>query len=149
MLTGIIPGRVKFLDGDATLPMAGGHRVLINLVNVNGEWSGDDFSQKLSKRWPIVQSEYRRSYLGQRDFKLGNIQEIRVRSDFSVLNLICIDESGNLVDLDECLEKAAVIIKDVGSSVHIPLDYRWEEIGGEDAVDLLVKKGINVTFYNC
>lgn len=148
MKTGIIPGQVKTTKGDPTLPMAGGHRILLNMVSTNGEWRNDSFSQALSKRWPMVEKEYRRGYLAQRDFKLGNVQKVNIKSDFTVLNLICIRDIPVIEDIEVCLKKVVKIAKDSGSSVHLPWNIDWIQLGGHEALVTVSNAGINVTFYS-
>lgn len=146
MLTGIVPGKLKKLEGDATLPQAGGHRIVLNMVDTTGRWRDDDFSKALSKRWLMVETKYRSGYLSQRDFKLGKIQEIRIRSDFTVINLICL-EDGKVSGLDDCLKQVIEIAKDNSSSIHLPLNEDWLESGAPDNLEVITKEGLNVTLY--
>lgn len=147
MLTGIVPGRLKKLNGDASLPEAGGHRIIFNLVNDSGEWNQDKFRESLAKRWPLSKLEYRRGYLSQRYFKLGLIQEINIRSDLTVVNAIVISEQKlNEEAVKSTLIKLAELAKYNGSSVHMNEDEHWENIA-ELINECVIGKGINVTLY--
>lgn len=161
MMTGIIPGTLKFVEADATLPMAGGHRILVHICNNIGAW-GAGFVVALAQRWPKTKDEYRRWYYAQRDFKLGNIQEVNLKSDFTVVNMIAqegtgIDDEGNppirYEALKQCLDKVADLAKTNGSSVHMPrigcglAGSDWSQIE-PIVISTLIDKGINVTVYD-
>lgn len=151
MLTGIIPGRLKTLNSDASLPEAGGHRIIVNFVSTSGNWPDSEFCKNLEKRWPAAKNEYRRGYHGQRYFKLGMIQEVNIRSDMTVANVLVYESENDSEVLNEeavkdGLKNVADLAKYNGSSVHIQKDEYWDKIA-ELVDDAIIKKGINVTLY--
>lgn len=160
-MTGIIAGTLKYKEGDATLPAAGGHRILIHICNDKGAF-GAGFVVPLTKRWPRIKEEYRRWYFGQRDFKLGNIQEVNLKSDFTIINMIAQhdikpDKDGNppirYDALGECLKKVAKLAKESGGTVHGPRfgsglsGGSWPEIE-QLIIKHLINQGVNVTIYD-
>lgn len=154
-------GKLSYKTGDATIPVSGGHRLIIHICNTEGAW-GAGFVLAVSKRWPKPEQEYRRWYKTQQDFKLGNIQEVRVQSDTSVINMIAQegvgpDEDGNppirYEALRECLQKVADIAKENGSSVHGPRLGAGLALGNWSKIEKLIneeliEKSINVTIYD-
>lgn len=157
----IIPGRLKYVKGDATVPDAGGMRYIVHVCNDVGGF-GAGFVNSLKKRWPKVEQEYRAWYRAQTNFKLGEIQIIPVQSDTSVINMIAQhdikpDENGNppirYDALTKCLDKVGLHIAKEGGSVHGPrfgaglAGGTWEEV--EKIIqNLLILRGINVTIYD-
>jgi hypothetical protein len=152
MLTGIVPGRLKKLNADASLPEAGGHRIIVNFVSTSGNWPESEFCKNLEKRWSASKSEYRRGYHGQRYFKLGMLQEVNIRSDMTVANVLVYElddsqeETLNEEALKTGLKNVADLAKYNGSSVHIHKDEYWDKMA-ELVDDAIIKKGINVTLY--
>lgn len=156
MLTGIIPGKLKYTTGDATVPAAGGHRMIIHIVNNEGVWGGG-FVLALGARWPRSEDEYRRWYVARRDFLLGNIKEVNLRSDTTIIHMMAQegvepDEEGNppirYEALEECLDKVAELALYNGSSIHGPKfgGVDWDDVE-ELIIECLIKKGVNVTIY--
>jgi hypothetical protein len=151
MLTGIVPGRLKKLNADASLPEAGGHCIIVNLVSTSGNWFESVFCKNLEKRWAAAKNEYRRGYHAQRHFKLGMLQEVNIRSDMTVANVLVyeLQDEKELLNIDaakEGLKKVSDLAKYNGSSVHIHKDESWDKIA-ELVEDAIIKKGINVTLY--
>jgi len=148
MLTGITPGKIKNMTGDASLPEAGGHRIVANLVDDSGDWDeNNEFHLALEKRWPKAKLEYRRGYISQKYFKLGLIQDIGIRSDLIVVNLITIHED----KLDEdtaksCLLSLKGLAEDYGSTVHFHKDELWDQLLPL-VEENLIKQGISVKLY--
>jgi O-acetyl-ADP-ribose deacetylase (regulator of RNase III) len=74
---------IAYLKGDATDPFAAPGKprptVLVHIVNDAGGW-GKGFVLALSKRWPNVESEYRKWYAEREtnDFSLGAVQYVEV-----------------------------------------------------------------------
>lgn len=146
MLTGIIPGHLKISQGEASLPEGGGHRIVVNLVTDSGQWGDFDFHESLAQRWPQAATEYRRGYYAQRYFKPGMIQEIGVRSDVTIVNLILNQEEPFEESLKEGVKKVSELALDNKSSVHITKDHLWNLM--EPLIEEhLIKKGLNVTVY--
>jgi O-acetyl-ADP-ribose deacetylase (regulator of RNase III) len=157
-----LPGRLKYVKGDCTIPESGGHRMIIQINNDLGVY-GAGLSGAISKRWPIVAQEYRRWYRGQTNFKGGQVQEVTVQSDTSVVNMIAqhgimsqasTDDPPIKYDqLAQCLDKVAAIAKENSSSIHTGR-IGAGLAGGDWAiiekmiVEKLINKGINVTIYD-
>ena len=157
-----LPGRLKYVKGDCTIPESGGHRMIIQINNDLGVY-GAGLSGAISKRWPIVAQEYRRWYRSQTNFKGGQVQEVTVQSDTSVVNMIA--QHGIMVQasaddlpiryeqLAQCLEKVAIIAKENNSSIHTGR-IGAGLAGGDWAVieqiliEKLINKGINVSIYD-
>lgn len=160
MLTGIIPGTLKYVEGDATLPMAGGHRILVHICNDVGAF-GAGFAKAVAEKWPAVRNDYKLWYRSQNDFKQGSIQPINVKSDLMVVNMIAqeglISKDNptpvNHESVKQCLNKVMLLAKSNGSSVHMPRigtglgGSSWNQIE-PIIIESLVNKGINVTVYD-
>lgn len=169
----MIKGMLKYIDGDATMPRGGGHRMLIHVVNDIGFW-GKGFVLALSKRWKKPENEYRLWYRsqgeGQNKFKLGEIQIVEIQSDLAVVNMIgqrdCYPDANGVLPvrydaIKSCLDKIAKEAKERNSSVHCPRfgaglasnkssgydENSWNKI---EALlkECLINKGVNVTVYD-
>jgi O-acetyl-ADP-ribose deacetylase (regulator of RNase III) len=167
------PGMLRYVEGDATIPRGGSHRLLIHIVNDLGGW-GSGFVVAISKRWKKPEQEYRIWYRsqgeGQLKFQLGEIQNVEIQTDLTVVNMLAqhgigLDKDGNpplrLDALKSCLEKVAKEAKDRSSSVHLPRigaglasgktsGYDKEVWSKIEALlkETLINKGINVTVYD-
>jgi len=143
----IIAGRLKTVDGDSSLPIAAGHRIIVNLCNAEGMWL--DSASSVSKRWPQAKQEYNRWYRSQNKFKLGEIQEINTQSDTCIVNiLVCNKElSVDEAALTSCVDKIGNLAVNYSSSVHINnFDNNWNVIETQ-LVEKIIKRGINVNVY--
>ena len=143
----ITAGRLKTVDGDSSLPIAAGHRIIVNLCGAEGVWPSS--AESVSKRWPQIKQEYTRWYRSQIKFKLGEIQETNMQSDTCIVNiLVCnkdlsIDEAA----LTTCVDKIGNLAVECSSSVHINnFDNNWNIIETQ-LVEKVIKRGINVTIY--
>lgn len=154
-------GLLRFVKGDATLPNGSNLKYILQIVNDEGKY-GAGFSGALSKRWPKVESEYRkwwREKYGQ--LKLGDVQEVQVLSDLVVVNMVAqhgIVGKDNPIPikydaLDNCLDKVGSLIYGFNASIHIPrlgcglANGLWENV--EPLIqNQLIKRGINVTVYD-
>lgn len=165
-----MPGILRYRVGNVTIPEAGGFRIIIQIVNDLGV-IGAGVSGAISKRWPLITQEYKKWYRSQTNFKGGQVQEIQVQSDTSIVNMIVqhgITAQTNPSDppiryeqLAECLEKVAILAKNSSASVHAPrigaglaancssgFDPEvWAKIE-QLLIEKLVNKGINVTIYD-
>lgn len=155
-----LPGRLKYVKGDATVPQTGAHRMIVHICNVDGGW-GAGFVLALSKRWKKPEEEYRRWYRNQTNFKFGEVQEITVQSDISVVNMLAMsyDKAGpdgipvRYDALKNCLKKVATLAKENNSSIHMPRigcglgGASWEMVE-KIIIEELVSKGVNVTIYD-
>lgn len=154
-------GLLKFVKGDATQPQGSSNRYLLQIVNDEGKY-GAGFSGALARRWPKVETEYRkwwRESYGQ--LKLGSIQVIQILSDLVVINMVAQKgivgpKNPKPIDykaLQQCLSKAGDEISQYNAGVHMPrigchlAGGTWEEV--EPLIEQeLLKRGINVTVYD-
>lgn len=163
------PGLLRYKEGDATIPVSAGHRLIIHICNDIGGW-GRGFVVALSKRWKKPEEEYRKWFRGQNNFKLGEIQPVEVQSDTTVINMIAqrdivSDENGvpplRVDALASCLDKVGELAIRNGSSVHAPRIGAGLAAGvanGYDKdtwvvvesliIEKLIKRGVNVTIYD-
>ncbi len=142
----ITPGRFKTVTGEATVPIAAGHRIIINVCDDSGKWE-NEFSTKLSKRWKKAEQEYNRWYRSQYNFKLGELQEVGVQSDTLIVNALVRSNNGLSLDaFERCVDKVGEIAYDYGSSVHVSQYDDWQDMENT-VVEKIIKRGINVTVY--
>lgn len=155
------PGLLKFVKGNACHPWGGSHKLLLQVNNDIGAY-GAGFSGALAKKWPKVELEYRKWFRSQNKFVGGEIQIVEVQSDVSVINMIAQEgvrasetdpPALRLEWLSNCLEKAAKVAMDRGSTIHAPrigcglAGGKWEEV--EPLLkSAFINKGINVTIYD-
>jgi len=84
---------IIYVTGDATQPEYGStERLIIHVVNDVGGW-GRGFVGSLSRRWPRAEHSYREWHRTGADmyggeFKLGNIQPVRVDDQHIVVNML-------------------------------------------------------------
>lgn len=154
-------GNLRFTVGDATLPIGGALRFILQVNNDIGAY-GAGFSGAVAKKWPAVRDNYRMWWRkNQGHLKLGEIQEVMVQSDIRVINMIAqkgivSDENPAPIDyeaLNECLNKAGVLISREKGAAHMPrigcglAGGTWEEVEPL-VIEQLCKRGINVTVYD-
>lgn len=148
MITTGIPGRVKFLNGNPSVPEAGGLRYIIQIVGTDGKYPEKELS--IQKRWPKVSQQYRQFYL-EKHGKLmtGEVQSVQVQSDTIVVNMIAIaDGKLNLDALSKCFNKIIEINKIETGSIHmakLASAKEWKDV--EKLLQALTKAGLNVTIY--
>jgi O-acetyl-ADP-ribose deacetylase (regulator of RNase III) len=158
-----LPGLFKIVEGDATNPHGGNHRLIIHCCNNEGAW-GSGFVLAISKRWKKPENEYRLWYRGQNKFQLGEIQVVDVQSDIAVVNMIAQEGYKKLGDahdapyiryeaLKTCLDKVAAVALERKSSIAAPRIGCGLAGGTWATVEKLLKetlidRGINVTIYD-
>ena len=153
----ILPGRLKYREGIATIPEAAGHRMIIQITSDKGSYE-KEFNKLITKRWPQVESEFKKWFRSKNNFKLGEIQVINVQSDTAIVNMLCEKSSKKALplcydSLESCLEKIGELAVYQNSSIHAPKlgkDYKkmnWEKIESL-LIQEIIKRGINVTIYN-
>jgi O-acetyl-ADP-ribose deacetylase (regulator of RNase III) len=124
---------IKYVQGDATSPSGDGKKLIIHVCNDIGAW-GAGFVLAISKKWPQPETNYKswrkKSQPGQGDseFKLGNIQIVKVEDDVYVVNMI--GQRGIRTKkgvppvrydaIEECLKKVALVAKSINASIHAP-----------------------------
>lgn len=141
---------IEILRGDATAPIGEGNKIIIHICNDIGAW-GKGFVLAVSKKWRepelayknwykpslFYQSDATISYQGlkgtendnSQEFKLGNVQFVKVSDDTWVANMIAqhgIRNSQTKIPpiryeaLEICLEKVRLFAKEINASVHMP-----------------------------
>ncbi len=156
-------GRLKFVQGSATVPESAGLRYILQIVNDHGQYVGK-FADQVAKRWPSVGTNYRQWYRSSNGkMALGSIQVIHVQSDICVINMVAAHGTDDDVDdnppirydaLNNCLDAVGKEVTYNSGSVHIPLlgsldisGCQWEK-AEPLVVEQLLKRGINVTVYS-
>lgn len=160
-----LPGRLKYIKGDATNPEGGSLRFILQINNDAGGY-GAGFSGAISKRWPQVEKEYRRLYRSTANptsmiMPLGKIQPVTVQSDTVVINMIAQRGFKNdsevppirLEALETCLNQVGEMAQKDGASIHAPRIGCGLAGGKWESIEPLLKKhiisrGINVTIYD-
>lgn len=81
--------RPRYVNGDATAPVADGNKIIAHICNDIGGW-GRGFVVAVSRRWPEPEREYRRWYRERTDgeFALGATRLVQVEPDVWVANMI-------------------------------------------------------------
>jgi O-acetyl-ADP-ribose deacetylase (regulator of RNase III) len=82
---------ITYVQGDATLPMATGPKIIAHVVNDQGGW-GRGFVVALGKRYPQAEAAYRRwsrrPATDDPPFTLGAVQFVAVAPDLWVANML-------------------------------------------------------------
>lgn len=83
------PPALAVLQGDATLPVGAGPKVIVHLCNDVGAW-GRGFVLALGNQYPAARQQYRAWAQGYDSipFALGQVQFVTVQPDLYVANLI-------------------------------------------------------------
>ena len=154
-------GLLKFVTGDATLPLGSNNRYILQIVNDEGKY-GAGFSGALARRWPKVEIEYRK-WWRERYGKLllGDIQVIQILSDLVVINMVAQKgivgpKNPKPIDynaLQKCLDKAGDEASQHNSSIHMPRIGTGLAQGDWGVIEPLIeqellKRGLNVTVYD-
>jgi O-acetyl-ADP-ribose deacetylase (regulator of RNase III) len=134
---------IKYITGDATLPIGDGNKIIVHICNDIGGW-GKGFVVAISNRWKLPEEKYRAWYKDRttNNFELGATQIIQVTDDIFVGNMIGqvgIKKQNNQSPIRyEAVEKSMQLIvkfaKENNASVHMPrigcglAGGKWEEI---------------------
>lgn len=160
-----MPGRIKYIKGDATMPESGGLRFVLQVNNDEGKY-GAGFSGAVSRRWPQVEKEYRNFYRMSANpttlrMPLGKIQTVPVQSDITVINMIAQRGIANNKEsspirydaLEDCIKQVGELAQRDGASIHAPrigcglAGGTWEEIEPM-IIKHFVARGANVIIYD-
>jgi O-acetyl-ADP-ribose deacetylase (regulator of RNase III) len=120
---------IAYRKGDATAPMAPGHKIICHVCNDVGGW-GKGFVLAISNRWSEPERRFR-AWCNQGEaggFHLGAIQLIQVEPDLSVANMIAqrgVRPTGGVPPirydaLRQCLAKLAESALPLRASIHMP-----------------------------
>ena len=125
--------QINYVKGDATDPIGDGYRLIVHVCNdcVPGAW-GAGFVMAISAKWKDPERLYRKwsreGMFNGTKYQLGEIQEIYVEDDTSVVNMIGqrdIKPTNGIPPvrygaIRKCLLKVAELAKEKGASVHAP-----------------------------
>jgi O-acetyl-ADP-ribose deacetylase (regulator of RNase III) len=121
---------------------------------------GAGVAKALMQKWPVIRNEYIKWHKRDKDFKLGNIQTIKVEKDIAVVNMIGQRHIKPLNGvppirykaIEQCLLKVSNLAEKYGASIHAPkfgaglAGGKWENI--ENMLqDLVCSRDIPVTIY--
>lgn len=153
---------IIYLDGDATLPMVSGFKIIAHICNDVGVW-GAGFALSLSRRWIYPEESYRQWYKrkDKTDFFLGNIRLIQVEPTIYVANMLAKHDTKfynkalpiRYRDLESCLGKLAAHAETLEATVHMPRIGCGLAGGTWDRIEPLIlsqlcEKDIQVYVYN-
>ena len=151
---------IKHIKGDATKPIGDGNKIIIHCCNDVNAW-GAGFVVALSRRWKEPERQYRQWGRNKKNFKLGNVQFVKVEDDIVVCNMIGqrdIRKTDGLPPIrygaiGKCLEKVKEAALKNKASIHCPLfgaglsGGTWSKI---EALlqEILADNGVSVTVYH-
>lgn len=147
-------GKIKYVKGTASLPMASDSRVIAIICPDNGNFELFARNSTISKAWPKAKDLYRSWWRGQMNFKLGKINTSTILSDTELSHLIVATEENGEYVLDEnalktAFEELSKYCNVNKRNVHlnkIGTDEEWKIIE-EIITNTLLKKGVNVWIY--
>lgn len=152
---------IRYVNGDVRAPIGDGKKFILQCVNDIGKM-GAGVALAIMQKWPSVRNEYMIWYKSnKKNFKLGNIQAVKVEDDIAVINMIGQSDIKNkngvppirYSAIEKCLVKVAELAKKNNASVHAPkfgadlAGGKWEKIE-ELIIEQLCAKDIEVTVYN-
>lgn len=148
-----VKGVWKERQGSVSEVHAGGHCMILNLCDTSGDvWEKDSELSLVSKRWPKGGQEYRRWYLRQYKFELGNVEEVNVQSTVCIVNALVKDKEGNFAPeaLEKAIDKVGEMAYNYGSSVHIQKQGSEEEWKAVTQLlkDKVINRSKNVIVYS-
>ncbi len=152
---------IKYLKGDATNPIGAGNKIIVHICNDIGGW-GKGFVLAISSKWDGPEKQYREWFHSNYNFRLGEVQIVKVETAIWVANII--GQSGinrNNMGLppiryeavESALEKVANFSIEMGASVHMPrigcglAGGRWDMIESI-IIKQILDKGVKVTVYD-
>ncbi len=77
---------IRYVTGDATNPLASGHKIIAHICNDIGKW-GAGFVMAVSAKWPAVRQSYLEWYK-LKEFGLGQVLYVQVRADITIANMV-------------------------------------------------------------
>jgi len=78
---------VSYREGDATMPVAEGNKIIVHICNDAGKW-GKGFVLAVSRRWKAPEQVYRAAFASEARPSLGDVQFVAVDGEITVANLI-------------------------------------------------------------
>ncbi len=174
---------IQYIKGDATNPIGNNTKIIVHICNDIGGW-GKGFVLAISNRWQAPEKEYRnwfKNNTGQlsdtvkfqklkdtapdtieKEFKLGNVQFVKVSSDLWIANMVAQHKVRKNKDgtppirypfVAECIQRVAEFAKIENATVHMPrigcglAGGKWEEIEAIINKKLIANK-IDTTVYD-
>ncbi|WP_431122267.1 macro domain-containing protein [Flagellimonas flava] len=141
---------IEYIKGDATNPSDDKPKIIVHICNDIGGW-GKGFVMAISKKWKDPENEYRKwfknkigettenvdyqsilpkdDYSNHTEFKLGNVQFVKISSDLWIANMIAqhkIRKNENGLPpirypfVSECLERVREFAKKENANIHMP-----------------------------
>jgi hypothetical protein len=152
MYSNFLLGTFKTVAGDASVPKTSDNRIILLLVNNEGEFSVRNVNDNVRKIYPKSKDHYRTWYRNQVKFSLGEFSAVQVQSDTEIAMLLCCSykekvEELSLDALKKSLDKLGKYASENKKNVHLNKCERWDEVEPL-VVDLLVKRGVQVTVYS-
>lgn len=151
---------LRFVPGDASEPIGGESKLLLQLVNNQALFWGGGFAKQVGKKWPQAQADFRQWAYGHQNLKLGKIRPFRVRDDLTLVTLIAQKGFGRPISgprlrygaLFAALNEAAKLAIEKRATVHMPRIGTGEAGGNWNIIEGIIRetltsRGIPVTIY--
>ena len=153
--------QLRFLPGDASEPIGGEPKLLLQMVNDQALVWGGGFAKHCRKKWPHAQAQFRHWAFGRRNLKLGNIHSASVREDLILVSLVAQRGFGGTGSgpklrygaLFSALEKVAELAGAQHATIHMPRIGTGDAAGSWNVIEgiireTLISRGLKVTIYN-
>lgn len=152
---------IHVIQGDATQPRGGGHRIIAQIVNDKAAMWGGGFALVVRRKWPEVQKNFYSWAMAEPNrLKLGNSHLSSVDDTTDVFNMICQRGYNPTAKpgirygaLKTCLDRLAQLARERNATVHMPrigcgqAGGNWNMVS-EMITYLLCERGIKVTVYD-
>lgn len=153
--------KIKYINGDATVPVGEGNKIIVHICNNFGKW-GRGFVMAISNKWSEPRKEYRKWFKSKNEFKLGKVQFVQVEDDIWIANLIGqhkLNEDNygkppiRYEAIKEGLNEVLLKAKELNASVHMPrigcglAGGKWKIVKGI-IIESLIDKDISTTVYD-
>jgi O-acetyl-ADP-ribose deacetylase (regulator of RNase III) len=140
---------IQYLKGDVTNPIGQDQKIIIHICNDIGGW-GRGFVLALSKKWKQSEVEYKKWYKSKNNFKLGEVQFVKVEEEIIVANMIGqynIYATNGIQpirydEVDKCLGKVAKEALKIKASIHMPRIGCGLAGGTWDKIEPLIQKNL-------
>jgi O-acetyl-ADP-ribose deacetylase (regulator of RNase III) len=153
---------LKFVRGDALKPRGSGPRIVVHIVNdKTPNWGGGGFAEAIKRRWPDVQTDFRKLIAENRDLlALGNVRIFRLPDGMFVASVVAQKGYGESVRprirysaLRKGLEAVASAAIQERATVHMPRIGAGQGRGSWSVIEDIVQtvlgdKGVPVTVYD-
>lgn len=153
--------RLTVVKGDASEPLGAEPKLLLQVVNDQAQIWGGGFAKQIRQKWPQAQAHFRQWAYGRQNLKLGNIHNIDIRPDLTLVSLVAQRGFGKPISgprlryaaLFSALEKVAELATSKGATVHMPRIGTGEAGGNWNIIEgiireTLISRAIRVTIYD-